>query len=80
MFCRIYYIRVIYMLIRKSVQKVENIGNYYKSFPILSKTNSGKKTMINNLAKEYNSTIVNLNFELSKKLKMTPTSKRWIYI
>lgn len=74
-------IRVNIVLNNRIIRQVKDISNnYYKLFLIIGPSNSGKTNCLKELANKFGSDIINLNYELSKKLKSLPIDKRWNYV
>lgn len=65
-------------IIISQVKDVSN--NYHKLFLIIGPSNSGKTNYLKELSNKFGSNIINLNYELSKRLKFLPIDKRWNHV
>ncbi len=69
------------MLDNNTICKIKEMPyNYHKLFLIIGPSNSGKTNYLKELSNKFGSNIINLNYELSKRLKFLPIDKRWNHV
>lgn len=69
------------MLNKRIISQVKDVSNnYHKLFLIIGPSNSGKTNYLKELSNKFGSNIINLNYELSKRLKFLPIDKRWNHV
>lgn len=69
------------MLIKDLLECVRKLNSsYYKLFLLIGDPGSGKSKLLEQIASKKNIPIVNLNFELSRRLKNIPRNDRCFYV